>query len=119
MIFHLTDSTRWALSLAAGEHTGSTRDLDLAAEGYIHCSTASQWPATADRFYADVGDLIGADVVGVDQQSYGRCVAVVANPAHDLLELESGALVPVVFIVATAPGRLTIDPPEGLFDLLG
>ena len=58
MIFHLTDSTRWALSLAAGEHTGSTSDLDLAAEGYIHCSTASQWPATADRFYADVGDLM-------------------------------------------------------------
>ena len=44
---------------------------------------------------------------------------MVANPAHDLLELDSGALVPVVFITAAAPGRLTIDPPEGLFDLLG
>jgi 16S rRNA processing protein RimM len=46
-------------------------------------------------------------------------VAVVANPAHDLLELESGALVPVVFIVDAAAGLVTIDPPEGLFDLLG
>ena len=60
-----------------------------------------------------------ADVVGVDQQAYGRCVAVVANPAHDLLELESGALVPVVFIVDATAGLVTIDPPEGLFDLLG
>ena len=63
--------------------------------------------------------LIGTDVVGVDHQAYGRCVAVVANPAHDLLELESGALVPVVFIVDATAGLVTIDPPEGLFDLLG
>ena len=40
-----------------------------------------------------------------------------ANPAHDILELESGALVPVVFVVSATPGRLVIDPPEGLFDL--
>jgi 16S rRNA processing protein RimM len=47
----------------------------------------------------------------------GRCVGVVANPAADLLELDSGALVPVVFIVDHTPDRVTIDPPEGLFDL--
>jgi 16S rRNA processing protein RimM len=41
----------------------------------------------------------------------------VANPASDLLELESGALVPVAFVVDRAPGRITIDPPDGLFDL--
>ena len=44
-------------------------------------------------------------------------MGVVANPASDLLELESGALVPVVFVVDRAPGRLTVDPPDGLFDL--
>ena len=47
----------------------------------------------------------------------GRCTAVVANPAHDLLELDSGALVPIVFVVSNEPGRVVIDPPEGLFDL--
>ena len=47
----------------------------------------------------------------------GRCTGVVANPAADLLELDSGALVPVVFVVDHTPGRVTIDPPEGLFDL--
>lgn len=58
MIYHLTDPARWARSLADGMHTGSTRDADLADEGFIHCSTAEQWPATVERFYADVEELL-------------------------------------------------------------
>jgi 16S rRNA processing protein RimM len=46
----------------------------------------------------------------------GTCVAVVANPASDLLELDSGALVPVVFVVERMPGRVIVDPPEGLLE---
>ncbi len=65
-----------------------------------------------------VHELIGGAVVEVDGTDRGRCVAVVANPAADLLELESGSLVPVTFIVSCADGLITIDPPEGLFDLL-
>lgn len=89
-----------------------------AAEAYVNTQLlAEPLPALSeDGMY--VRDLIGAEVVGVDQQVYGRCVAVVANPAHDLLELESGALVPVVFVVDVGSARVTIDPPEGLFDLL-
>lgn len=64
-----------------------------------------------------VHDLVGSSVVTVGGEAVGRCVSVVANPASDLLELDSGALVPVVFVVDRAPGRVTIDPPEGLFDL--
>ena len=45
-----------------------------------------------------VDDLIGTEVVEVDGTARGRVVAVVENPAHDLLELDSGKLVPVVFI---------------------
>ena len=89
-----------------------------AAEAYVNSPLlAEPLPALSqDGMY--VRDLIGAEVVGVDQRVYGRCVAVVANPAHDLLELESGALVPVVFVVEVGSARVTIDPPEGLFDLL-
>lgn len=58
MIFHLTDPERWEQSLAAGEHTGSSRGVELADEGFIHCSTAAQWPATVERFYADVDALL-------------------------------------------------------------
>jgi 16S rRNA processing protein RimM len=63
-----------------------------------------------------VHDLVGADVVETDGTARGRCVAVVENPAADLLELDSGALVPVVFIVDHTGGRIVIDPPAGLFD---
>ena len=65
-----------------------------------------------------VHDLIGAEVVTVDGDvAWAAASAVVANPASDLLELDAGALVPVAFVVDHAPGRVTIDPPEGLFDL--
>ena len=64
-----------------------------------------------------VHQLIGAEVVEVAGTSRGRCAAVIDNPAADLLELESGALVPVSFVVSFADGIITIDPPEGLFEL--
>ena len=59
----------------------------------------------------------GAEVVTVGGEAVGRCAGVLANPAADLIELDSGALVPVVFVVDRTPGRVTIDPPDGLFDL--
>ena len=62
-----------------------------------------------------VHELIGSRVVERGGTDRGRCVGVLANPAHDILELESGALVPTVFIVSCADGITTIDPPEGLF----
>jgi 16S rRNA processing protein RimM len=61
--------------------------------------------------------LIGAEVVETDGTARGRCVAVVDNPASDLLELESGALVPVAFVTSVDDAIVTIDPPDGLFDL--
>ncbi|MEO6651693.1 MAG: ribosome maturation factor RimM [Ilumatobacteraceae bacterium] len=68
-----------------------------------------------------VHDLIGAAVVEVSGIDRGRCVAVIANPASDLLELDSGALVPVTFVASAEMSGgeqlITIDPPDGLFDL--
>jgi 16S rRNA processing protein RimM len=63
-----------------------------------------------------VHELIGAEVVLVDGTVVGTVAEVEANPASDLLVLDSGPLVPVVFITAQEPGRVTIDPPEGLLD---
>jgi 16S rRNA processing protein RimM len=50
------------------------------------------------------------------------CIAVLKNPANDLLELESGALVPVLFVESVVPDDIggfvvTIDPPDGLFEV--
>lgn len=64
-----------------------------------------------------VHDLIGTEVATTDGVVVGRCSGVLANPASDLLELDTGALVPVTFVVDHSPERVTIDPPEGLFDL--
>ena len=65
-----------------------------------------------------VHDVVGAEVVTGDGRSFGRVVAVHANPASDLFELESGALVPAVFLTDESglPDRLVIDPPDGLLD---
>ncbi len=64
-----------------------------------------------------VHELIGRRVVEVDGTEHGECVSVIANPAADLLELDSGALVPSNFVVSNSDGVIVVDTPEGLFDL--
>ena len=64
-----------------------------------------------------VHELIGRRVVEVDGTDRGVCVSVLANPAADLLELDSGALVPSNFVVSNADGVIVVDAPDGLFDL--
>ena len=63
-------------------------------------------------------ELIGSRVVeqgtGVER---GRVVPCVANPAHELLELDSGALVPIVFVRSCEDGVTVMAVPEGLFDV--
>ncbi len=63
-----------------------------------------------------VHDLVGAEVQTPDGRSWGSVVAVLSNPADDLLELADGTLVPVGFV--TDPGGLpqivVVDPPQGL-----
>jgi len=58
MIFHITDPATWEKSQQTGRHTGSTRGIDLAEEGYIHCSTAAQWPGVLERYYSDATELL-------------------------------------------------------------
>ncbi len=65
-----------------------------------------------------VHDLIGADVIDQDGVARGRVVRLLENPASDLLELDSGALVPVRFIVEyVAAETIRVEVPEGLFDI--
>jgi 16S rRNA processing protein RimM len=65
-----------------------------------------------------VHELIGAEVVDAAGRRFGRVEAVEANPASDLLVLERGHLVPLVFVTERRPdGTVVIDPPPGLFEL--
>jgi 16S rRNA processing protein RimM len=47
----------------------------------------------------------------------GHVTEVEANPAHDILVLDDGALVPYVFVVEREPGVLIVDLPDGLLDV--
>ena len=76
-----------------------------------------QAPATDDPDTLWVHQLVGARVVGADGSELGTVSAVEANPASDLLVLESGGLIPVRFVTAHVPGeQVTVDIPEGLLD---
>lgn len=69
-----------------------------------------------------VHDLVGAEVVDVAGVVRGIVASVVANPASDLLELDTGPLVPLRFVTWVAgagpgdaqPPRLVVDGPAGL-----
>jgi 16S rRNA processing protein RimM len=99
---------RWIVSFAGHDDRERAEDLR---------GLALRAPALDDPDELWVHDMVGCAVVTTGGDTVGTCVAVVANPASDLIELDGGALVPVAFVVDHAPGRLTVDPPDGLFDL--
>ena len=64
-----------------------------------------------------VHELIGSVVKEVSGAERGTVKAVVANPASDLMELDTGHLVPLAFVVDFAEGIISVDVPDGLFEL--
>lgn len=121
-------SNRWYEVVAssarpeAGHFTVALRGVDDrgGAENLVNRTVWAEPLEDDDAVW--VHQVIGADVIDVAGVRRGRCVAVVANPANDLLELETGALVPTVFVSCVEPdGRggyvVTIDPPAGLFEV--
>ncbi len=65
-----------------------------------------------------VHELVGTTVFDIDGVELGSVKAVEANPASDLLVLESGGLIPLRFVTEhdAASGKLVVDIPEGLLD---
>jgi uncharacterized protein (DUF952 family) len=53
-IFHIAARADWAAAQAAGAYTADS----LASEGFIHCSTAAQVIATANRIFKGRHDLV-------------------------------------------------------------
>ena len=66
-----------------------------------------------------VHELVGATVRDAAGTVLGTVASVEANPASDLMVLESGGLIPVRFVTAhdAAAGIVDVDIPEGLLDL--
>lgn len=98
---------RWLVRLAGV----ATREAAEALNGVVVCAEPIEDP---DALW--VHDLVGASVESTDGRGWGVVVAVVANPADDLLELDDGTLVPVGFVVDSSglPERLVVDTPAGL-----
>jgi 16S rRNA processing protein RimM len=124
----LFDGDRWLTVITSRRVPGGSSRFDTwivqfegiadrdAAEAMAGRSLSAEPIDDPDALW--IHDLIGASVVDTEGVVRGTCVAVIDNPAHDLLELDSGHLVPVVFVTAFEGGVITIDPPDGLFDLL-
>ncbi len=66
-----------------------------------------------------VHELVGATVRDAAGTVLGTVASVEANPASDLMVLESGGLIPVRFVTAhdAAARTVDVDIPEGLLDL--
>lgn len=66
-----------------------------------------------------VHELVGAQVVDQSGVERGEVTSVLVNPASDLLELDTDALVPVTFVTGLDPeaGIISVEVPDGLFDL--
>lgn len=112
---------RWVTVTSASRHQDrwlvGFEEIGDRAQAQLYTNTPAYAEPLEDEDELWVHDLIGAEVVEADGTVRGRCVAVIANPAADLLELDSAALVPVVFVTEHHPGRVVIEPPAGLFDL--
>ena len=54
IIYHITPRTRWEAALSTGWFAADS----LRTEGFIHCSTAEQVVATANRLFKGTPDLV-------------------------------------------------------------
>jgi 16S rRNA processing protein RimM len=100
---------RWLLGFAGVED----RTAAEALRGVV--LSADELPGAADELW--VHELIGATVVDDAGTTIGEVTAVQANPAHDLLVLADGVLIPVAFVREHADGRVVVDLPDGLLEL--
>jgi 16S rRNA processing protein RimM len=65
-----------------------------------------------------IDELFGVEVRTVEGVVLGHVDSVEANPASDLLVLDTGVLVPLRFVVGElADGMLTVQVPEGLVEV--
>ncbi len=89
-------------------------DIDAAESLRGSVLYAEPLPSADDELW--VHELIGCEVRNRDGRRLGTIAAVEANPAHDLLVLDDGGLVPMPFVVERRPDCVVVDPPDGLLD---
>ena len=62
MIWHIALQDDWRDAQLSGSYLVSTRGITLEEVGYIHCSKPEQIEGVAQRFYADLSELLLLEV---------------------------------------------------------
>lgn len=57
-LLHIALPEDWTAARGAGEYRVSTRGRSLDEEGFVHCSYPRQLEGVANRFYADLAELV-------------------------------------------------------------
>lgn len=65
-----------------------------------------------------VHEMLGSRVVDAGGVERGSIKNILANPAGDLIETDTGHIIPLRFVTERTADQVIVDPPEGLFDLL-
>ncbi|MEQ8439655.1 MAG: DUF952 domain-containing protein [Ilumatobacter fluminis] len=112
-IFHLALPTDWAPAEQSGTYPLSTRGLTFEQQGFVHCSFVDQMEGVANRFYADLDELV---VLHLDRASIADTLRI--EPASDLVDEQFPHLyAPITTNAVTATtmwrrdGEVWVDPP--------
>ena len=73
--------------------------------------------ALADTEHVFVHELVGKTLIEPDGTERGEVISLVSNPASDLLELDNGQLVPMAFYLSHDSETVTVEVPDGLWEL--
>lgn len=110
-LFHLALADAWRAAGARGTYDRSTIDRSLAEEGFIHCSSAAQVQATADRYYRGRDDVV---LLTIDPDRLDAEVRVEASPSTGEEYPHVYGPIPVEAVVSAVPvprrddGRLDV-----------
>jgi 16S rRNA processing protein RimM len=107
--------------LASGAHQ---QRFIVTFDGIASREEAERWrgvvlsaPRLEDESVIWIDQLYDAEVFDAHGVRRGVVTGVEANPASDLLVLDSGALVPLTFVTnVDANVRIDVDVPDGLFE---
>ena len=112
-IFHLALPDDWSAAHATGVYEMSTRGLTVADQGFVHASFRHQIEGVANRFYADLDELV---VLRLDREALADDLRI--EPAADGIdELFPHVYrpIPASAVTSASPWRRTgetwVDPP--------
>ncbi|GAA2160780.1 uncharacterized protein (DUF952 family) [Humibacillus xanthopallidus] len=108
MIYHLAQQSGWEQAQRDGAYTQSTIGRSLDDEGFVHASSAQQWPVVRSRFYAAIAEPLV--LLHIDESRLSSPVVVeVGDPATG--EEFPHVYGPIDLAAVVATTRL--DPPHG------